>query len=422
MDNMSTALTNSVSRQKEEIKQIFTSAFVARDLAPRLRESLDSDAIKVIIGPRRSGKSSLAIQALQGRKFAYFNFEDESLTFKFTPDQLLESFEKIYPNFQYILFDEIQLLPKWEHLVNRLHRLGHKIIITGSNSKLLSGELASSLTGRYVEFQLLTFSYSEYLRAKNIEATQGSFQDYLTTGGFPTVVTGRSRAEDFLPGLWDAIVLKDLVQRFKIRRIAELKNLLHLVLTNMSSKVSARSLSRNMNEQLTHSTVNKYLTWAEGAYLCSLIHQYSFKARERVNSDKKIYLYDTGFYGTHKHSVAKDFGKLLECYVFAELCRHGLRPNISLFSYQTKSRLEVDFFIPASRQDATLIQVCYSMTNIETRQREIRALLAAAKELNVRRLFVLTCDDAEQRFVENGYEIRALPIWQRSISALELNP
>ena len=115
------------------------------------------------------------------------------------------------------------------------------------------------------------------------------------------------------------------------------------------------------------------------------------------------------------------FCKLLECYVFAELCRNGLRPNISLFSYQTKSRLEVDFFIPASRQEATLIQVCYSMTNIETREREIRALLSAAQELNVRRLFVLTCDDAEQRFVLNGYEIQALPVWQGNISALALN-
>ncbi|MCX6117211.1 MAG: ATP-binding protein [Proteobacteria bacterium] len=408
---MTNLLTNTIIRQKPEIKRILESAFVPREMTQNLVNALDDDAIKVIIGPRRSGKSSVAVQALSNKKFAYFNFEDESINFDFTSEQLLASLEQVYPNFEYLLFDELQLFPKWEHLVNRLHRLGYKIVITGSNSKLLSSELASSLTGRYLEFKLLTFSYNEYLTTKQSERGAHSFDDYLHSGGFPSVATGRSQGHDFLPTLWDAIILKDLVQRYKIRNSVELKNLLHIILTNMSARVSARSLSRNLNEHLSHATVSKYLSWAEGAYLCTLLHQFSFKARERVNSDKKIYLYDNGFYSTHKKSGSRDVGRLLENYVFIEICRHGYTPNLDFFSYQTRSKFEVDFYIHSSSQNKKLIQVCYNMTDQETQKREIRALVAAASELGVKELYIVTCDDAEQVYTQDGYEIKAVPAW-----------
>lgn len=413
---MSSLLTTAVGRQKHEILQIDTAAFVDRTVSAALAETLAQDAIKVIIGPRRSGKSSLALQALRGRNFAYFNFEDESLTFEVSADDLLRAFEAVYPGYEYIFLDEVQLMSRWEPLVNRLHRLGHNLIITGSNSKLLSGELASSLTGRYVEFQLFPFSFTEYLRCKDVEGTVSAFEHYLVTGGFPTVVTGRTRSDDFLPALWDGIILKDLVQRYKIRRISEIKALLYLVLSNMASRVSARSLSRSLHEQLPHSTISKFLGWAEGAYLCSMLQQFSFKARQRVNSEKKAYLYDTGLFAALNRAAGRNIGKLLECAVFVELCRAGYRPNLSLFSYRTKSQLEVDFFVPAERGEAALIQVAYSIADLETREREIRALRVAARELNVRNLYIVTCDPAEEWLRHDGVEIRAIPGWHRSIS------
>jgi predicted AAA+ superfamily ATPase len=416
MDSMSDRLTTTVARQKQEIKQIHTSAFVERSVSAALAETLAQDAVKVIVGPRRSGKSSLALQALKGRKFAYFNFEDESLTFEVAADDLLRAFEAVYPGHEYIFLDEVQLLSRWEPLVNRLHRLGHNLIITGSNSKLLSSELASSLTGRYVEFQLLPFSFAEYLRCKGVERSASVFEEYLVSGGFPTVVTGRTRADDFLPALWDGIILKDLVQRYKIRRISEIKALLYLVLLNMASRVSARSLSRSLHEQLPHSTINKFLGWAEGAYLCSMLQQFSFKARQRVNSEKKVYLYDTGFFAALSRLAGRNIGRLLEDAVFVELCRAGYRPNVSLFSYRTRSQLEVDFFVPAERGESALIQVAYSIADIETREREGRALTVAARELNVRNLFIVTCDPAEELVRHDGMEIRAIPAWQGTIS------
>ncbi len=415
MVSMNDLLANLIRKQKSEIVRISDQAYVERSVRARLVEGLDSDAIKVIIGPRRAGKSSLALQVLKGKKFVYFNFEDEGINFSFTAEEILECFDSILPHYQYILFDEIQLFPKWEHLVNRMQRLGKNLIITGSNSKLLSGELGSSLTGRYVEYQLLPFSYEEYL-----EATRGisgviSFLEYLKTGGFPSVVTQRISFQDFLVSLWDAIILKDLVQRYKIRRIAELKGLLHLVLTSMGARASSRSLERGLNNQLSHVTISKYLTWAEGAYLCCALQNYSFKARERVNSEKKLYIYDNGFFSVQRTSGASDFGKLLENYVFIDLCRSGLIPNLNLFSYQTSAGYEVDFYTPPTSGKARLIQVSYSAGSPKTLDRETRALILASKELGVKDLYLITCDESEQVLEVDGCRIHVLPAWSGKV-------
>ena len=395
--------------QQTELQAILRSAFVRRSSVRNL--PLDSPDIKVIFGPPRSGKSSLAIQTLVNRKLAYFNFEDESVPADFSTDDWLDSLSEVYPDFDTLLLDEIQLLPKWEHLVNRLHRLGKNLVITGSNSKLLSGELASSLTGRYIELKLLPFSFAEYLVAQSKIANRQNFTDYLMSGGFPSVVTGRSDADVFLPTLWDAIILKDLVHRYGIRRSVELKNLLHLMMTNMASRVNSRSLSRALDGQLTHATVSKYISWAEGAYLCCLLQPFSFKARQRINADKKSYLYDNGFYVSQTKSGPRDMGRLLENHVFVELCRRGFEPNLDFFFFQTKSKFEVDFFLTPASGSAKLIQACYTLSGEETKKREFRALVHAARELRISDLLIITCDDAEQNFTHEGYRIRTIPAW-----------
>lgn len=409
---MNHLINNIVKKQKNELKEILKSAFVRRITVDKLIQSLDSGDIKVIVGPRRSGKSSLAIQALSGMSFAYFNFEDEGIGPDLQSEQLLEALEVAYPKFHTVLFDEIQQFPKWEQLANRLHRLGKNLVITGSNSKLLSSELASSLTGRYIEHQLLPFSFDEYLSAQSKAANLDHFLEFLLSGGFPSVATRRSQGEVFLPTLWDAILLKDLVQRYRIRRSVELKNLLYLLLTNMAAKSSARSLSRGLQGQLTHATVSKYVAWAESAYLCCLLHPFSFKARERVNAEKKVYLYDNGFYTSRKNFGAKDYGRLLENQVFIEICRQGNRPNMDFFFYQTKSKYEVDFFLTPAAGSKKLIQACYTIANQDTQKRECRALAQAARELNVTDLSIITCDEVEQTLTYDGFKIQIIPAWQ----------
>lgn len=412
--SMNEALASLIRKQRSEIKRISDQAYVRRSVRDGLNKGLDSEAIKVIVGPRRAGKSSLAIQALKGTKFAYFNFEDEAINFSFTAEEILECFDIIFPDYQYILYDEIQLFPGWEHLVNRLQRLGRNLVITGSNSKLLSSELGSSLTGRYIEYQLLPFSYSEYLKATKEISGIDSFLYYLKSGGFPSVITQRISSRDFLVPLWDSIILKDLVQRYKIRRTAELKGLLHLVLTSMGARASSRSLERALNNQLSHTTISKYLNWAEGAYLCCALQNFSFKARVRVNSEKKLYIYDNGFFSAQSTSGSSDYGKLLENFIFIELCRSGLIPNLDFFSYQTRSGYEVDFYTPPSSGKARLIQVSYSIGSAKTIDRETRALISASKELQVSNLYLITCDESEQVVEIDGCRIQCLPAWNLS--------
>ena len=421
MENIENLLTKIIRKQRSEISNILSQASIKRSLNEKILEGLDNvNAIKVVIGPRRSGKSSLVLQSLSLKKknFAYFNFEDEELTFEYTSEELLNSLKNVYPDFEILAFDEVQLLPSWEKLVNRLQRLGINIIITGSNSKLLSSELSSSLTGRYLEYQLLPFSYHEYLEAikeigdnKDFEISLTSFLDYLTFGGFPSVVTNRFPKREFLLNLWDSIIHKDLVQRYKIRRIAEFKALLYLILTYMACRASNRSLSKAINSQLSHSTVAKFINWAEVAYLCCSLQNFSFKPRERVNSEKKFYLYDNGFYSANKASKQDDIGKLLENYVFIELCRFGLVPNVNLFSYKTLTGYEVDFYTTTSGAQR-LIQVAYSVSNHKTLEREARALVKSAKELKIADCFIVMFEDIEQVLQFEEFKIRVVNAWE----------
>lgn len=423
MDSTRILLTNIIKKQASEAGAIQASAKVARELSVKVIEGIRyRDAIKVIIGPRRAGKSTLMLQAIASQPFAYFNFEDEDLNFDYSGEELIQCLEAIYPNSEIFAFDEVQLCPSWEKLVNRLQRLGKNVIITGSNSKLLSAELSSSLTGRYLEYQLLPFSYSEYLAA--IKSTDSSgdnapkrekglatFLEYLKHGGFPSVVTNRFPEREFLSNLWDSIILKDLVQRYKIRRVAEFKSLLYLILMSMSCRASHRSLSRSLNEQLTHSSVAKFIDWAESAYLCSALQTFSDKPRKRVNSEKKFYLYDNGFYSAHKVSGQDDFGKLLENHVFIELCRQGLRPNLELFTYRSGDGSEIDFVILPRTGPKKLIQVAFSTSAQRTLDRETRALVRAAKEQGITTCIVVTCDPAEKVLAVEGITIRFIRAW-----------
>lgn len=410
---MTDLLSNIVRRQRQEVPVILGQASVERESKTRLTEALSSGLIKVVMGPRRAGKSSLILQCLRRENAAYLNFEDESLTFDFTAEEALAAFDEVYPGHEYIFFDEIQLFPDWEKLLNRLHRTGKNIIVSGSNSKLLSGELASSLTGRHLVFELLPFSFREYLSTKRESSdVRNDYLNYLNSGGFPTVVLHEEGSGEFLRALWDSVILKDIVGRHKIRRPIELKNLLYIVLQQMSGRATSRSLERAVNKQLTNVTINKFVSFAEQAYLCILLQNYSFKPRERVNSEKKVYIFDNGFYTAHRSTPQSDTGKLLENAVFVDLVRCGFKPNVDLFYYRTKSGYEVDFFTLRNGKPCALFQVAFEAADIETFNRETRSLIAAGDELNIDKLYLLTANGVSRRDTLDGKLIETLPAWE----------
>ena len=152
---------------KEERDELLRTKYIKRNGLDNARQSINNNLIKVIIGPRRAGKSVFGIQMLEGLDFAYLNFDDERLVDISDYDDLIKAIRQVYGETKIILFDEIQNLPKWELFLNRLHRKGYNLVITGSNSRLLSRELSTHLTGRFIQFQILTFSFAEFLNARN---------------------------------------------------------------------------------------------------------------------------------------------------------------------------------------------------------------------------------------------------------------
>lgn len=397
---MNDLLYNVTLRQKHELEQVLKASFIERKQTQDLKRLLSSPLIKVVVGPRRAGKSTLVFQALQKERYAYFNLEDEMLPQGLSIDGeiLVDALIKVYGPVDYFFFDEIQNAAQWQQLLNRLHRRGLNIIATGSNAGILKDELATSLTGRYLPLELLPFGYEEIARLRT--DSEEVFQKYLIQGGFPEVILERADFKSYLSTLWDSIVLKDIVRRKKIRQVAMLHDLFAFFLTSMGSRFSYDSLKRALGGALSGPTVKQFVQYGIQAYLLNELTPFFLKARKRLKADKKAYIIDNGFFSSKHISAIDDRGKLLENSVFLELLRRGYRPNLELFYYQTETHQEVDFLIRDGIKNRELCQVCYSLGQQKTREREYRALTRAAEELKVKKLTIISMHEDRQEKID----------------------
>src|SRR3989338_6282681 len=232
-------LKSTIARQKDDIDKLLAMPYIQRSREKDAQKWLSSDLIKVILGPRRAGKSVFALMLLKGQNFAYFNFDDESLTEeKINLNELLFELKQIYGDTKYILFDEIQNLHGWELFANRLYRLGYNLVLTGSNASLLSKELATHLTGRHMPIEILPFDFNEFLLAKKfqIDSEYGALpqqrgellnlmENYLQSGGFPEVAVNNIDPKDYLDVLLDASLFKDVVKRHRVKFSTQIGNL-----------------------------------------------------------------------------------------------------------------------------------------------------------------------------------------------------
>jgi hypothetical protein len=412
---MNNLLSNIIAKQRQELPQILSFAPIKREKKAEFVAALDSSLIKVVIGPRRSGKSSLVHQSLAEKRYVYCNLEDEEINFDFKGEELIEIFDKQLPGYEYIFLDEIQLFPLWEKFVNRLQRLGKNIIITGSNATLLSTELASSLTGRYQQIELLPFSFNEFCSGRQLSQDSNAFLTYLKCGGFPLVVLNRAEHQIFLSSLWSGIILKDIAARYRIRKTPELNSLMYLILQLMACRTTQKALMRSMHGKLDATTISRFVSYAEAAYLCIALQNFSFKARQRINSEKKVYVYDNGFYIAHKTSGSSDLGKLLENQICIEAIRAGYVPNLNLFTYYTKNNLEVDFLLLKNGAPHLLLQVSLDVHSADTHSRELKALSYAGEELGVKLLYLVTINPVEKtidHIDHDGKVIKVLPAWR----------
>lgn len=406
---METLLQNIAVRQREEIAKLYKHDFISRLKTDSLIEGLGSSLIKVIIGPRRAGKSTIALQALKDKKFAYLNFEDESIPEIDDGDKIIKALDQVYGPVDFYFFDEIQNLNRWEQFLNRQHRLGKNIVATGSNAKLLSEELSSSLTGRHIEIEILPLSFKEASEVQ--ESPPAYFDKFLIEGGYPEVAYNKARYDSYLQTLWDSVLLKDIARRKKVRNIGALTNVLSLVLSNMTSRYSVESLVRALQKEISAPSVKKFLSYGVEAYLISELNQYSVKPKVRVKSDRKSYCIDNGFYSAKSVNFSDNYGALLENAVFNELRVRGYKTNFNLFYYQSRSGHEVDFLLRSGHINQELIQVCYSMSSLKTNERELRALVEAGEELNVDKLTIVTKNEERQE-VAKGKKISVVPAYK----------
>jgi Predicted ATPase (AAA+ superfamily) len=393
-------LKDAVLGQKADVERTFKEAYIPRDITAF---SLEHDLIKVVMGPRRAGKSFFVLHTLkQSGKFGYANFDNEAFVKLENYDDLISEIAQTYGNPEVLFFDEIQNLSNWELFVNRLQRLGYNIVVIGSNSKLLSKELATHLTGRHLPTTVLTFSFKEYLRAKNVawdkvttQEKEANLMSYLQSGGYPEVVLKKLDTTQYLAVLFDSIIYKDIIKRQNIRKGPDIEKLAIYLLSNISSEFSYLSLAQAVGIG-SSITIQRYCGYLEEAYLFFTINRFSYKTKQ-AGQNRKLYCYDNGMIAAKAFQSSPNYGRLFENCVAIQLKRQNIDQKISVYYWRNQQGEEVDFAIKKGNEIVELIQVCYSLENQKTREREIRALLKAGKELKCNKLTVLTLrEDREE--------------------------
>ncbi len=380
-------------------------------------QKLKSPLIKVIIGPRRAGKSFFALHFLSKEgNFGYANFDDEKLIEVKDYDEIITTINSVYNNPKTILLDEIQNLPKWELFVNRLQRQGHNLIITGSNSNLLSKELAAHLTGRHVPITILPFSFKEFIGEKELTTSEikEKLNQFISYGGYPEPLMKNLDYKDYLSTLFDSIVYKDVVKRYKIRATQGIEDLASYLLSNIANEYSYNSLSKVAKLKSVH-TVEKYLKYLEEAFIFFSLKRFSYKIKEQLSSNKKIYSVDNGFIYSKAFKTSPDFGKLYENIIAQELKKDELNNKIRLYYWKNQQQEEVDFVVYEKNKVKQLIQACYSIGDAKTKNREARALLKAGHELKCKNLMVMT-ESYEAEVPMEWFDIKAtikfIPLWK----------
>lgn len=382
---------------------------------------LSSPLAQVVTGIRRSGKSTLCFNALNnaGLNFAYINFDDERFEHIESEDlnHILEVLYKVYGDFEYLFMDEVQNAPGWHLFVNRLLRRNIKIIVTGSNANLLSGELATHLTGRHSVIKLFPFSYKDFavfnkvnIKSKsteNLAARRACFDTYLSTGGFPELLHLKS-PRGYISTLVDNIIKRDIEQRYRISYVAAFEQLTHHLLNNAPCIISLENLSKEMSIKSLH-TIKNYLNYLKEAYLLIGIQKYSPKSRTRVIGEK-VYPIDVALMNNRENAFAgENLGWRLETVVLIELLRKEKPYGQDVYYYSDRSS-ECDFVICHGNTVKQCIQVSYDISNPKTFNREISSLVRVANKLKCTSLTLLT-DNVYKDEEKDGFKIKVRPVY-----------
>lgn len=402
-----------VTQQKNTVR--LPEGTVKREILDSIMGSLNDSRVLIITGIRRSGKSTLLKQMIQNVKdYCYVNFEDERfIDFKAQDfESLNEVLIEIYNNPKIYFFDEIQNIDKFELFVRRLQDQDKKVVITGSNSALLSRELGTRLTGRYKSFEVYPFSFKEflsfngtaysrddfYLAEKKVKLLK-LFNDYFNLGGMPEYL--KNKDIEYIRTVYENIIYKDVIARYSIKKQKIVRELVNILLANISSLFTYNSIKKPLG--LSNSiTVKEYISYLCNSYLFFELQKFDFSMKRQLTAPKKSYVIDNAFSRIMGFNFSENKGRLLENMVFIELKRRGKE----IYYYSNNS--ECDFVIKTLNKISSAIQVCYSLTK-ENREREISSLLEAMQKFKLKVGYILTYEQ-EEEIRKDKKTIKVLPV------------
>ena len=402
-----------VAEQKEEFLSEDFASFCPREEERQI--DLKSHLAQVVIGVRRSGKSTMCRKVLREAnvKAAYVNFDDERLAKTQTSDlnNILEALYIVYGDFQYLFLDEVQNIEGWLLFVSRLLRQKMHLIVTGSNAKLLSNELTTHLTGRHHKITLFPFSFEEYARMKQLDtqalttkgqaAVKRELNTYLMNGGLPELLIEKD-SQGYIMALLEAIIKRDITLRFKVRYPEVLQRLATYLIDNFAQEYNATTIAELLG--VSDHTIDTYCGYLQEAFLLLALKKFSYKSRERIR-DSKIYVIDNAFISNRTNTFStENLGWRLENAIYIELLHRASKRFADVFYYRDRT-FEVDFMVAKDGVVEELYQVCYDMTNEKTRKREVNSLLQGATKFHCSNLTILTFDEQET-ITEGDYTIQ----------------
>jgi hypothetical protein len=392
-----------------------------------------TDQIVCISGVRRAGKSTLIKQIARelaktagARNTLVVNFEDERF---YERDlailrQIYEAYlVKVHPDKRpFIFLDEIQAIEGWERFVRGLHERGEaRLAISGSSARLLSEEFATLLTGRHVTLAVYPLNFTEFLKFKGLEiksevealakrmGIRRLLDEYLEFGGFPEVVLSQEKRRILL-SYFETTITRDVAERFKIREREKLRTLAKYYLANISSPMTFNSVSRFLELPLT--TVERFSSHLETANLIFFVKRFSYSLKEQEKSPRKVYSIDIGLSNAIGFKFAKNMGKTAENVVATSLkVWQSFDPEVEVYYWKDSLGREVDFVVKKGLKAEQLIQVCWDVSELETRDRELRSLVGAMKKLGVDEGTVVTGDHEGEEKIR-GKKIHYIPLWK----------
>ena len=412
-----------LAEQKEETQSNSKHGWVTRR-----EESLfefDSTMAQVVIGVRRSGKSTICHKVLQehGVRYAYVNLDDDRLA-NLQIEELNTVLSCVYQLYgtdvPYLFLDEIQDVEGWYLFVNRLLRTQLHIFVTGSNAKLLSGELATHLTGRYNEIRLFPFSFAEYcsfhkidvqgVTTKAIAERKSAFMNYVNDGGFPEMQNLHNK-RGYVESLVEAILQKDIQRRFRVRNVEALRTIANHLISNSCQEINYDEMSKLFG--ISDKTLQKYVSYLQQAFLVQLLSKHSFKSKERVRGTKS-YVVDPGMQNNRENSMAaENVGWRLENVVYIELLRRCACDFLDVYYYKPgPNGKETDFVVCDRNRTRQLIQVAYDIDAPRNFRRETSALIAASDALRCEDLLLIAFADTRDVLIDGKIiHIRSAVDW-----------